>query len=61
MKDYLLKGFIMGISPLGTGSSILTQDLLDQLRDADEAAQITPIDYDLADNKDKAAEFKKSL
>jgi flagellar hook-associated protein 2 len=47
----------MGISALGTGSSILTQDLLDQLRDADEAAQITPIDYSLADNKDKAAEF----
>ena len=47
----------MGISALGTGSSILTQDLLDQLRAADEAAQITPIDYSLADNKDKAAEF----
>jgi flagellar hook-associated protein 2 len=47
----------MGISALGTGSSILTQDLLDQLRDADEAAQITPIEYSLADNKDKAAEF----
>jgi len=48
---------MMGISALGTGSSILTQDLLDQLREADEAAQITPIEYSLADNKDKAAEF----
>ena len=47
----------MGISALGTGSSILTQDLLDQLRDADEAAQIKPLDYSLVDNKDKAAEF----
>jgi flagellar hook-associated protein 2 len=47
----------MGISALGTGSSILTQDLLDQLREADEAAQITPIDYSLTDNEDKAAEF----
>ena len=47
----------MGISALGTGSSILTQDLLDQLREADEAAQIQPIDYSLADNKDKAAEY----
>jgi flagellar hook-associated protein 2 len=47
----------MGISALGTGSSILTQDLLDQLRDADEAAQIRPLDLDLALNKDKAAEY----
>jgi len=47
----------MGISALGTGSSILTQDLLDKLRNADEASQIKPLDFSLADNKDKAAEF----
>jgi flagellar hook-associated protein 2 len=47
----------MGISALGTGSSILTQDLLDQLREADEAAQVKPIEYSLTDNKDKSAEF----
>jgi len=47
----------MGISALGTGSSILTQDLLDQLRAADEAAQVDPIDLDLAYEQDKVAEF----
>jgi flagellar hook-associated protein 2 len=47
----------MGISALGTGSSILTQDLIDKLRKADETAQIQPIDFNIADNKDKAAEF----
>jgi len=53
MKDYLTKGFVMGISSLGVGSSILTQDVLDQLREADEAGQITPIEYRLADANDK--------
>ncbi|WP_455757422.1 flagellar filament capping protein FliD [Sulfurimonas sp.] len=43
----------MGISSLGVGSSILTQDVLDQLREADEAGQITPIDYNLANENDK--------
>lgn len=43
----------MGISSLGVGSSILTQDVLDQLRKADEAALITPIDLNLANEKDK--------
>jgi len=43
----------MGISSLGVGSSILTQDVLDQLRAADEAGQITPIDLNLAHEKDK--------
>jgi len=47
----------MGISALGTGSSILTQDLIDKLKAADTTAEITPIDYSLADNKDKAAEY----
>jgi len=43
----------MGISSLGVGSGILTQDLLDQLREADEAARITPLDYDIANEQDK--------
>jgi flagellar hook-associated protein 2 len=43
----------MGISSLGVGSNILTQDLLDQLRKADEASIITPIKYDIANEKDK--------
>jgi len=33
----------MGISSLGVGSSILTQDVLDQLRKADDSKYITPI------------------
>ncbi|MBU1659447.1 flagellar filament capping protein FliD [bacterium] len=43
----------MGISSLGVGSSILTQDVLDQLRSADESAQIKPIELNLANENDK--------
>jgi flagellar hook-associated protein 2 len=43
----------MGISSLGVGSSILTQDVLDQLRDADEAGQIKPITLSIANEGDK--------
>ena len=43
----------MGISSLGVGSSILTQDVLDQLREADEAKFITPIELELANENDK--------
>lgn len=43
----------MGVSALGTGSGILTQDLLDQLKKADETAQINPITLDIANEKDK--------
>jgi len=48
----------MGISSLGVGSSILTQDVLDQLRKADEAAQIKPIDYNIANENDKKEALK---
>jgi flagellar hook-associated protein 2 len=48
----------MGISSLGVGSSILTQDVLDQLRAADEARFITPIDYSLANENDKKDALK---
>ncbi len=47
----------MGISALGTGSSILTQDLLDKLKEADKSAQITPIELELANENDKKAEY----
>ena len=47
----------MGISSLGVGSGILTQDVLDQLREADEAWQITPISLKILDETDK----KKAL
>jgi len=43
----------MGISSLGMGSGVLTQDLLDQLRQADEASRVTPIDRDIYDTKNK--------
>ncbi|MEA2091003.1 MAG: flagellar cap protein FliD N-terminal domain-containing protein, partial [Campylobacterota bacterium] len=48
----------MGISSLGVGSSILTQDVLDQLRAADEAGQIKPIELSLANEGDKKAALK---
>lgn len=43
----------MAISSLGVGSSILTQDVLDQLREADEAGKVTPITLELANEGDK--------
>lgn len=43
----------MAISSVGLGSSILTQDVLDQLRKADEGQIITPIDLELANENDK--------
>jgi len=43
----------MGISSLGVGSSILTQNVLDQLRAADEASIIQPITLNIANEGDK--------
>ena len=43
----------MGISSLGVGSSILTQDVLDQLREADDATLIRPIEFSIANETDK--------
>jgi flagellar hook-associated protein 2 len=57
MKDYLAKGFVMGISSLGVGSGILTQDILDQLRGADEAQYVGPVNNRLSAEKSKVAEF----
>ncbi|QOY54554.1 flagellar filament capping protein FliD [Candidatus Sulfurimonas marisnigri] len=43
----------MSISSVGVGSGILTQDVMDQLRAADESSRITPIDLNLANEGDK--------
>ncbi len=43
----------MGISSLGVGSSILTQDVLDQLRAADDAKFVTPVELEIANEGDK--------
>ncbi len=43
----------MGISSLGVGSSILTQDVIDQLKKVDEDAQMTPITLNIANENDK--------
>ncbi len=43
----------MGISSLGVGSSILTQDVLDQLRKADDAKFVTPVTLNIANEGDK--------
>jgi len=54
IKNFVIKkGFIMGISSLGVGSNILTQDVLDQLRSADEASVIKPITLNIANENDK--------
>jgi len=43
----------MGISSVGAGSGVLTQDVLDQLRTAEEESKITPIDLKIANEEDK--------
>ena len=48
----------MAISSLGVGNSILTQDVLDQLKAADEAGRITPIKLKLANENDKQDALK---
>lgn len=48
----------MGISSLGVGSSILTQDVLDQLRKADDAKYITPITTKITAETKKQDAFK---
>ena len=48
----------MGISSLGVGSGILTQDVLDQLREADEAQRVRPITLNLAFENDKVDSLK---
>ena len=47
----------MGVSSLGAGSSILTQDVIDQLKAADEAKFVAPIDSKLKLQKDKMAAY----
>ncbi len=43
----------MGISSLGVGSGILTQDVIDQLRAVDETQRIRPITLSIANENDK--------
>ena len=45
----------MGISSLGAGSSILTQDVIDQLKAADEAKFVAPVDARIEEQEDKEA------
>ncbi len=47
----------MGISSLGVGSSVLTQDVLDQLRAADEAQFVKPTDKRISTEKSKSGEL----
>lgn len=47
----------MAISSLGLGSGVLTQDVLDQLRAADEAARVTPLETRLLSLQNQQAEF----
>lgn len=48
----------MAISSLGAGAGILTQDLLDQLREADQAQYINPLDSRISDENKKQDAFK---
>ncbi len=45
----------MGISSLGVGSGILTQDVLDQLRKADEAQRVKPLTLNITNENDKSS------
>lgn len=47
----------MGISSLGVGSSVLTQDVLDQLRQADETQYVAPKDARISAEKSKSGAF----
>lgn len=47
----------MAVSSLGLGSGVLTMDVLDQLKAADKAARITPIERQLLIMQDKQAEM----
>jgi len=57
----LIKGFIMGISSLGVGSSVLTQDVLDQLRAADDYQYVTPIDNKISTEEDKSTALEQDI
>lgn len=48
----------MGISSLGVGSSILTQDVLDQLKSADESKFVTPVEERQKSENSKLQSFQ---
>ena len=64
-KEDCKKGFIMGgsISSLGIGSGVLTSDVIDQLKEADTAVIITPMENKISINSQKqdSAELLTSL
>ncbi len=47
----------MGISSLGVGSNVLTQDVIDQLKAADEAQYVTPITNNISAEKSKSGKL----
>jgi len=57
------KGFVMAISSLGIGSGVLTADVIDQLRAADESVILKPLEtkIELATQKDEAYTLLSSL
>lgn len=48
----------MAISSVGAGSGVLTQDILDQLREADSSQYITPLELSIANENDKKQALK---
>ena len=51
------KGFFMGISSLGVGSSVLTQDVIDQLKAADESQYVQPLTTKISNEKSKSGQL----
>ncbi|WP_297484103.1 flagellar filament capping protein FliD [Sulfurimonas sp.] len=47
----------MGISSLGVGSNVLTQDVIDQLKAADESQYVQPITNNISTEKSKAGQL----
>ncbi|SFV68524.1 Flagellar hook-associated protein FliD [hydrothermal vent metagenome] len=47
----------MGMSSLGAGSGVLTQDLIDKLKNADKAQYVTPIDKKILKEKSQISAF----
>lgn len=47
----------MGISSLGVGSNVLTQDVIDQLKKADESQFVTPLNTKISNEKSKSGQL----
>ncbi|PHQ65212.1 MAG: hypothetical protein COB99_05320, partial [Sulfurimonas sp.] len=48
----------MAVSSVGAGAGVLTQDILDKLREADDAQYVTPLKLELADQDDRKNALK---